>query len=173
MIPTLNIPKGALKDNGFINGYIKDSKRDIQYENSVCVLFQPKNIDRFREFLDSEYERTKAVIDDYDYPDGFVVVVYKLDPRFKEDFSLIRRGKYSKTSPAFQKLFPDKVKISMDGLSKEEWSIQYKVFNRSQDMIDYWENRLGVTFSSDQEVWHMFNEKDEVLNLDKIKEHVQ
>lgn len=172
MVPTLNIPKGVLKDNGFINAYIKDDNRDVQYDNSVYLLFQPKNVDKFREFLDTEYERTKNIIDDYDYPDGFVVVVYKLNTKFKDDFALIKKGKYSKTSPAFQKLFPDKVNFKVEGLNKEEWSIQYKVFNRTQDMIEYWENRLGVVFSEDQEVWHMFNEENESLDLDKIKQHV-
>ena len=39
-------------------------------------------------------------------------------------------------------------------------------------MIDYWEELFGVPFDKDQEVWHGFFEKNETLNLDKIKEHV-
>jgi len=172
MVPTLKIPKEALKSNGFINGYSKDVKRDVQYEDSVYVLFRPRNLDKFRNFLDSEYDRTKSVIDDYDYEDGYVVVVYKLDPELKPDFELIRMGRYSKTSPTFQKLFPEKITFVKSGLSREERSLQFKIFNKTQDMISYWEDKLGVIFDKNMEVWHMFMEDKETLDLDKIKEHV-
>ena len=67
MVPTLKIPKEQLLKNNFINGYIKDLNRDVQYENAVYLLFKPENIDIFREFVDSEYERTQQLIDDYNY----------------------------------------------------------------------------------------------------------
>ena len=67
MVPTLKIPKEQMSKNNFINGYIKDLNRDVQYENAVYLLFKPENIDIFREFVDSEYERTQALIDDYNY----------------------------------------------------------------------------------------------------------
>lgn len=172
MIPTLKIPEESLFGNGFINGYSKDAHREVQYEDVVYILFQPKDLDKFRYFLDSEYERTKAIIDDYDYPDGLVVVVYKLDPAFKPDFDLIRQGKYSKTSSAFKNLFGFKKVITEHGLKKEVWSLQYRVFFKTQDMIDYWEEQFGVPFDKNMEVWHGFFDSNETLNLDKIKQHV-
>ena len=62
MVPTLKVPNGSLKANGFINGYVKDDRKEIQYEDSIYVLFKPVDLDKFREFLDNEYERTKSVI---------------------------------------------------------------------------------------------------------------
>lgn len=173
MVPTLKIPKDALKDNGFINGYVKDGSREVQYENCIYLLFQPSNLDKFREFLDSEYERTKDLIDDYDYEKGYVVVVYQLDVKFAKDFALIKRGKYSKTSPAFQALFPKVIKIKKNGLHRDEISLQYRVFNRTEDLIKFWEEKLGVEFEDDQEVWHGFEEENEILNIEKLKEYVQ
>jgi len=173
MVPTLKIPRGELTENGFINGYIKDGSREVQYEGCIYLLFQPKNLDKFREFLDSEYERTKAIVDDYDYQDGFVVVVYQLDSKFAKDFSLVRRGKYSKTSSAFQALFPKVIKIKKNGLHRDEISLQYRVFNRTEDLVKFWEDKLGVEFTDDQEVWHGFEEENEVLNIEKLKEYVQ
>lgn len=173
MVPTLRIPKGELTDNGFINGYIKDGSREVQYDNCIYLLFQPRNLDRFREFLDSEYERTKAIIDDYDYQDGFVVVVYQLDTRFAKDFSLVRKGKYSKTSSQFQSLFPKVIKLKKNGLHRDEISLQYRVFNRTEDLVKFWEDKLGVEFTDDQEVWHGFEEENEILNIEKLKEYVQ
>ena len=172
MVPTLGINKELLTDNGFINGYSRDGNRDVQYDNSIYLLFKPKNLDKFRAFLDGEYERTKAVIDDYDYENGFVVVVYELNTKYKKDFNLVREGLYSRTSEDFQAKFPKVVKIKRGGLHKDEISLQYRVFNKTEDLRKYWEEKLGVEFDEDWEVWDGFELDKETLNLDKIKEHV-
>jgi len=174
MVPTLRFPKESLKNNGFINGYIRDEGKESQYENSVYILFRPENLDKFREFLDHEYERTKAVIEDYDYEDGFVVVVYQLDEKYKKDYELIKQGKYSKTSKAFQNEFPKSVKIVRDGVDKDEMSLQTRVFKKTEDLIDFWEEKLGINLKevmgNDYEVWDGFDESKEVLEINKIKE---
>ena len=174
MVPTLKVPKDALRGNGFINAYVKDDRREDQYEGSIYLLFKPDNLAKFREFLDDEYERTKAVIEDYDYEDGFVVVVYQLDQKYNKDFNLIKQGKYSKTSTEFQKLFPKVIKITRNGLHKDEISLQYRIFNKAEDLVSFWEDKLGVDFvellGEDFEVWEGWDEQKEILELDKIKE---
>ena len=172
IVPTLSIDRGKLLDNGFINGYIKDNKRDVQYENAVYLLFKPQDLDKFRDFLDSEYERTKSIVDDYDYEDGYVVVVYEINPRLKDDVNLIKQGKYSKTSKKFQEIFPKIVQIKKHGLRRDEVSLQYRVFNKTQDLVQFWEDKLGVELPEDVEVWHGFFDEFETLDLDKIKEYV-
>jgi hypothetical protein len=173
MVPTLGIPKSELSNNGFINGFVKDEMRDVQYGDAIYLLFRPEQIDKFREFLDSEYERTKHVIDDYDYPNGFVVVVYKLNMTYRKDYELVKRGKYSKTSMDFQKEFPKVVKIVDDrGLHHDEISIQYRVFKRTGDLLKYWENKFDVTFDDEQEIWHGFDEQNETLTEDKLNEYL-
>lgn len=172
MVPTLGIDKDLLKDNGFINGYCRDGNRDIQYEGSVYVLFKPKSLDKFREFLDDEYERTKSIIDDYDYESGYIVVVYELNSKFKKDFGLVREGLYSRTSEQFQAVFPKIVKIKRGGLHKDEISLQYRIFNKTEDLKKYWEDKLGVEFDEDWEVWDGFQIENETLNLNKLKENV-
>ena len=172
-VPLLQIPREALKNNGFINGFERDVDNDSFYEDSVFLLFKPTNIDRFREFLDDEYERTKSIIDDYNHPTkGYVVVVYKLNEEFKEDYKLIKQGRYSKTSQEFQKLFPRVVKIMVNGLHRDEISLQYRIFNRTQDLISFWEEKFGMTFNKDQEVWSGYNEENETLSINKINEYV-
>jgi hypothetical protein len=172
MVPTLKINRDHLYDNGFMNGYVKDVRKDVQYENCIYLLFKPENLDKFKDFLDEEYERTKSIIDDYDYEDGYVVVVYELDNRYKRDFEYVKNGKYSKTSKEFQSLFPKIVKIKTDGRYKDEISLQYRIFNHTEDLVQFWENKLDVKFDEDQEIWHAFIEENEILNLDKIKEYV-
>lgn len=172
IVPTLSIGREKLLSNGFLNGYIKDVRRDVQYENAVYLLFKPTDLDKFRDFLDKEYERTKSIIDDYDYEDGYVVVVYEINERLKADIELIKQGKYSKTSKKFQEIFPKVVKIRRGNIQKDEISLQYRVFNKTEDLVQFWEDKLGVELPEDVEVWHGFFEEFETLDLDKIKEYV-
>jgi hypothetical protein len=172
IVPTLSIGKEKLTDNGFVNGYIKDGNRDVQYENAVYLLFKPDNLDKFRDFLVGEYDRTKSIIDDYDYEDGHVVVVYEINSRLKSDIDLIKQGKYSQTSKNFQDIFPKVVKLKKNGLSRDEISLQYRVFNRTEDLIQFWEDKLGVELPKDVDVWYGFFEEFETLNFKNIKEYV-
>lgn len=172
IVPTLKIPRDSLLSNGYINAYIKDGEREIQYENSVYLLFKPSDLDKFKDFLDLEYERTKNIIEDYDYEGGLIVVVYKLNTKYKKDFELIKLGKYSKTSKEFQELFPKIVKIFKNGLFKDEISLQYRVFNKTEDLRKFWEEKFDVTFDENQEIWSTFIEEEETLQLTKIKQNV-
>lgn len=171
-VPTLKIGREKLTKNGYINGYQRDKSLDHHYEGCIYILFKPDDIDLFRMFLDDEYERTKAIVDDYDYEGGYVVVVYQLDPKFKRDFELIKKGRYSKTSPEFQSMFPKVVKVKMHGISKDEISLQYRVFNKTDDLRQYWEEKLDVEFDDKMEVWSIYQEENEILDIEKIKQHV-
>jgi len=173
MLPTLRIDKNDLQQNGFVNAYIKDENREIQYEDCIYVLFKPDNLDKFKLFLDKEYERTETIIDDYDYEGGLVVLVYQLNHKYTNDFNLIKQGKYSQTSNEFQELFPKVLKIVKNGLYKDELSLQYRIFNKTSELKEYWENKIGINFNDKMEVWRTFDEKDEILTTDKIKEYVQ
>ena len=172
MLPTLKIDRKKLTENNCINAYIKDESQETTYKDAIYVLFKPADLDIFKAFLDEEYERTDQLIEDYDYPGGYVMLIYKLDSRFKKDFDLVKLGKYSLTSSKFQDVFPFKVTILKNNHPREEISLQYRVFNRTEDMISYWEERLGVKFSVDQEVWYGFVEEKEVFNLSKIENYV-
>lgn len=170
MVPTLKINRDDLFNNNCINGYLVDNRRDVQYKDAVYLLFKPDDMDVFKEFLDREYERTKDVIDDYDYEDGFVVVVYKLNKKWKNDFLLVREGLYSKTSQDFQNQFPKVLKIMKRGLHRDEISLQYRIFKKTVDLREYWETKIDCEISEDAEVWPVFEIKNETLDLDKIKE---
>jgi hypothetical protein len=161
------VKRDNLLDNGFVNGYIKDLRRDIQYENAVYLLFKPTNLDKFRQFVDDQGE---TLIDDYDYEDGYVVLVYSLSSISKNDINLIKQGKYSKTSIKFQLLFPKVIKIMKNGLHRDEVSLQYRVFKKSVDLRELWEDKTGEYFTDDMEVWPGWTEENEEMNLEKIKE---
>jgi hypothetical protein len=173
MVKPLVIGIEKLEKMGFINGFTQDVDHDCIYEDCVYLLFKPIDMDLFRDFIDSEYERTSNIVEDYDYEGGYVVVVYKLDPRFKKDYELIRQGLYSKTSKEFQNVFPKVVKIMKNGKHRDEISLQYRIFNRTQDLITFWQDKLDITFSSNQEVWEGFHQERETLNIKNIKQYVE
>ena len=173
MIPTLKTPKDSLRNNGFINAYLKDEMSNIDYENCIYVLFKPDDLDLFKDFLDNEYERTQQIIEDYDYKGGFVVVVYELNKEFKKDFEIIKQSKYSKTSEEFQKLFPKVIKLKKNGLHRDELSLQYRIFNKTKDLVEYWKDKIGrsSTWEDDYEVWSSFEENKEVLTKKILNEN--
>jgi hypothetical protein len=173
MVKPLGIGIEKLDRMGFVNGFVRDVDHDSIYQDCVYLLFKPTDMDLFRDFIDSEYERTDNIVEDYDYKGGYVVVVYKLDPKFSKDYQLVRQGLYSKTSKDFQNIFPKVVKIVKNGKHRDEISLQYRIFNKTQDLIAFWEDKIGITLSSDQEVWEGFHEERETLNINKIKEYVE
>jgi hypothetical protein len=97
-------------------------------------------------------------------------VVYELDRKFKKDFALVKEGLYSKTSEEFQAKFPKIVKIKRGGLHKDEISLQYRVFNKTEDLKKYWEDKFDMEFDEEWEVWDGFNLDKETLLIHKIKE---
>lgn len=172
MVPPLKIDRQRLDDNNFINAYVGDIKKEVQYEDSVYLLFRPNNWNVFTDFAEREYDRTEQLIDDYDYEGGFVILVYTLDARFKSDFDLIKQGKYSKTSDAFQDLFPKVKKIKVNGKHRDEISLAHQIFKKTENLKEYWEEKLKVDFTSDMEYWEGFDLEKEILDIDKIKELV-
>jgi hypothetical protein len=163
MVPTLKIGIDTLKENGFINAFIKDKINPEKHEDCIFLVFHPESPSKFRKFLNLEYDRTNAIIYDYDCPNGFVVVVYKLDPKFENDFLLIRQSKYSKTSPLFKAQFPEKVEVEIEGEMRKEFSLQYRIFNKTQDLIDYWSKENFFIYKTGQEIWYNFSVDSEVL----------
>ena len=57
-------------------------------------------------------------------------------------------------------------------MRRDEISLQYRVFNKTEDLVQFWEDKLGVDLPEDVEVWHGFFDDFETLDLDKIKENV-
>lgn len=168
MVPTLNIKKKSLIVNNFLNAYSKDINHDIGYEDCVFLLFKPENLDYFKIFLEEEYEQTKDIIEDYDYEGGYIVVVYRLNPKFKKDFDKIRNSKYSTTSKEFKNLFPNKIKLKHS--KQEQDSVQFLIFTKNTKLLDFWEEIIGTSDISkgNLEVWSGFDEINETLNINNF-----
>lgn len=168
IVPTLEIPQGSLIENGYINGFITDKIRESSYKNCIFMLFKPPDFDKFSEFLENEYENNKNIVEDYNYEKGYIVVVYSQKEEYIKDYELIKQGAYSKTSKKFQDEFPQLVKVIRRGIINNEPSLQMRIFKKHQELIDFWEKRLGIEFKDDYEVWEGFNNENEELTIDKL-----
>ena len=53
-------------------------------------------------------------------------------------------------------------------------SLQARVFKKTEDLMDFWQEKLGINLKEvvgeDYEVWDGWDESKEILELDKIKE---
>lgn len=172
LVRPLGLSIDQVEKHGFINAFINDIHQDYQYKNCVYLLFKPSDMDTFASFLELEKDRAN-IVDDYDYEGGYVVVVYEIDPKHIPDANLVKQGLYSKTSKEFQNIFPKVVKIIKNGRHRDEISLQYRIFNRTQDLINFWEEKLNVTFENGQEVWEGFHLERETLNIENIKNNVE
>lgn len=167
MVPTLKIGRDVLKNNGFINGFISDEVGGTIYEDSIYLLFRPEYPSRYKQFLNREYLRTKAILADYDVSKGFSVCVYRLNPDLKHDFELIRQGRYSKTSDTFQSLFPKEIDIIKDNIKLTELTLQYRIFNKTEDLKLYW-SLHHRSYKPGDELWHKFIDSKETLTADVL-----
>ncbi len=175
MVPTLKIDEKHIKTHNFINSYSKDpNKEEYDIANHVFLLFKPKNMDNFQWFVDEEYDRTDAILEDYNVSSDHIVLVYRLNEEFKDDFSLIREGKYSKTSLKFQNLFKKVKTVFEEGENKDKMSLQWQIFTKEEDLRKFWEGDdvIGSKLPKESEVWSIFDENKETLTSEKIKELV-
>ncbi len=53
---------------------------------------------------------------------------------------------------------------------EEEESLQYRIFNKTEWMKQYWEDRIAVNFNEGMEYWNGWEIEKEVLDIEKIKE---
>ena len=169
IVPTLNIDREDLYNNKLINGFIADvNKEDYYQEDAVFLLFKPKDIEIFRAFLEKEYEINPFIIEDYDYEEGYVVLVYQLNPELKKDIELIKQSKYSKVSDSFKELFPLRLIDYSDPKRGTTMSIQHLIFDKDKRLLAFWEEQLGgedFAMDPEAELWNEFSLKNEKSRL--------
>lgn len=172
----LGLERRKMVPLGFKEAYLKDvEKTDIEYENPVYLLFKPESPTIFQAWLDVQYEtsnkftNTVDIIEDYDYKDGYVVVVYQFPKEFEGDYKKFLEGKYSKFSKKFKETYPKLVKIkTSDGRQMDEISVQFRITHRTMDLKEMLEEKLGVEFESTQEFFSKPDMGRETLSFAKI-----
>lgn len=155
MVPLLKIGRGKLEKLGFVNSYLYNGEEFEEYpSNSIHLLFQPKSMDRFNNFLLAEREEGKNIVDEKDYSNGYVLVTYELPQAYTKDYALILEGRYSETSDEYQLNIPGIVRYTKDnGKSVTDMTLQHMVFSKYAHLKRHWEEEFNVQMDEDQELW--------------------
>lgn len=162
----LNLFKEELMKYGFVNAFLDDVSHEHHYENSVYLLFKPEDLSAFEWLVESEKLRTHLLVDEYDYPGGYIVLVYKFPAEFMDEYRLFLDGKYSKFREKYISLFPMEKKVpNKRGIPVAQPSFYHHVFKRTDTMREYWENKLDATLTEDSEYWSIPSVEQETLNI--------
>lgn len=162
----VNLLKPELMQYGFINAFLDDATHEHHYENSIYLLFQPPDLGIFEWFVQGEKIRTHLLMEEYDYPKGFVVLVYKFPAEYMDDYRLFLKGKYSSFSDKYKSLFPmEKKGTTNKGLPYTEPSFFSHIFTKSKEMREFWERRVGQELEEKSDVWSIPNIVKETLNI--------
>jgi hypothetical protein len=172
--PLLGIPRELLHapEVGFVNAYLHDSGRELDYPDMVLhLLFHPSDSVFFTEFLAEERLRGAALVDEYDYEGDYVVLVYEFPGTLsKQDYHLIMKGRYSEVSEELKQRYPKVVKIvdPVSGRRRDEMALQWRIFNKDANLKTYWEELLGTSFDADMEVWSALDLERETLHPQQL-----
>lgn len=172
LYPILKLTEEDEAKMGFINSFLEDPNR-IYPDNGTTrlfVLFKPcKNaLDYFQKKVE-EFDSQGLLEDEYDYPNGHVVLVFKLPSKYNNDYRIFKESKFSKYSDEFKKLFPDKKITYKNTVKHESYSLQFHVFNKTPGIRKFMEEKTGVSFDSfdkDMEFWNICDMEIETLKIE-------
>jgi hypothetical protein len=171
----LGIKYQGLKGLGFLNAYLEDS--EFSWEGDVVLLlFKPKNVFRFQFWVEQEKERTPAFIDEYDYEEGFTVLVYQFPIELKEDLELIKQGKYSRVSKAYIATVPESSNVVVkdsEGKDRYAFCAARLIVHKDPEWIKIVEEMLGLAIHPSQEFWLKMKKEKETLNISRIREELK
>lgn len=169
LVRGLGLGRVQLDKHGFINAYIDDVLHEPHYQRSVYLLFKPAELEGLEEFIGEQKFQTALLVEDYDYPRGYVVMVYNFPALYWKDYALFLKGAYSKFSEGYKSLFPkEKNGETKKGVPYTQPSFAAHVFNKSEVMRKYWEEKLDSYLGDDSEVWSAPNINKETLNINNI-----
>lgn len=143
--------KSKFRRSGFINTYLTCEPYKYPYE-VIFLLFQPKELDlEFYEFTE-ELQTNANFIEIIEFDKKQVLIVYRIPAKFKNDYNLFMKGRYSRLSDAFKKCFvlEDYQRDTKGNPMKDnkgnyltEPSTFYHVFNRTEFIKERWLLKLG------------------------------
>lgn len=152
-----------IKRYGFLEAFLADESHITIPARLVYCLFKPQNLQELDEFVEMERQDKAEIVDTYDYPGGFVVVVYKFPEIYNRDYDKILEGKYSLTSNTFKSVFPIDVSNNL--------TIYSLVLFKEPQMVRAVEEDLGIKFDDSMEFWHIPDMEKETLTMDKLKKY--
>jgi len=171
LLPSIGHTRQELLKYGFLAAYLDDINHEVHYEEVIYCLFKPEHTGLFQQFLEKEYAKGTRIVEDYAYEGGYIVVVYKIPVIYFREYELFLEGKYSQFSPEYINLFPTEVFIDGPHGKVLQHSLHYHIFNRTRDIREYWEKKVGQKLPDDMEMWSSPDLEKEVLDITLFKQN--
>jgi hypothetical protein len=166
LLPAVGQSRQHLLKYGFLAAYLDDINHEVHYEEAVYCLFKPEDASDLQLYLDIEHKRNPQIVEDYDYEGGYIVVVYKIMEKYLKEYQLFLQGKYSKFSSEYISMFPTDIVVEDTlGMAVVKKSLHYHVFNRTKEIKEYWEKKIGEKITNDMELWSSPDMDKEVLDI--------
>jgi hypothetical protein len=167
LVPILKIGRNRLATVGFINSFLYNDEEDILYDNAIHLLFLPQSLDLFNMFIDEERERNSTIVDEHDYPGGYIIVTYILPSKFEKDYAKLWEGDYSGLSNEFKNAIPKEIKYTKaNGITAVDMSVQHMVFTKHEPLRKFWEKEFNVIMDNSYELWAKPTRKLETFKLE-------
>ena len=151
-------------DFGMENAFLEDEMNEEYTGDLLFILLHPTHTDILDVLIAQQEQNNINFIGEYDYPDGYVVLVYAIPEEMKSDFIKFKEGKYSEMSLKYKELFD--YTVTRNG--KPEKSLQFMVLYKDKEFKDNLEGYLGVTIDNNSELWQPPSLSDkEILKISK------
>lgn len=159
-----------VKKVGFVNAYLSDVNREPINNTDIhlYLLFHPDpeqmiELEDIREKL--EAIDNSPLLEDYDYEDGYVVLVLKFPEQFRDDYNKFLLGKYSKFSHEFKNKLPRETVVDLHGEKIPGKSFQLMVCDKDKRLIKNFKDKMDLDISEAEEYWSIYDEKLNNLNI--------
>jgi hypothetical protein len=159
----LDIPYKTLLKEGFKDSYLGAyHKTKDKWGESIYLLFNLNQISpAFRTELIKRPEYISAELLDSD----LLLEFHITEDNYRKIVAPFLEGKYSKICRDYTRKNFNEVAIGANG--KPDFSNNYKVLVKHPDLRKYWEERIGVEFTEDMEVWSRPEKENEIYGYPK------
>lgn len=175
IVPIFKIDRNSMIANGFINSYLYNTEKNFDYEDfHIHMVYHPSDMDMFNKFVEIEKIRLgKLFVDEYDYEDGYSVLVYKVPEDLNYGVNLILEGKYSKLDKHYMNHLPNIITVrKRTGVTSTETSLSHLIYTKDPLLRKMWESILNTGLPEDSEVWERRTKDEETLYIDRIKNQI-
>ena len=139
-------------DSLFVNCFIGTEK----YKNKIVLLYRFSGDTLFLKF-EKALRQFRGFIDCYDPSPYFVLFVFKVPEKHKENYVHFLNGRYSELEPDYKDKLLDFHGFDIDG---ELAQILYKSSKRRERL----EDSLDIVLDDNAELYSIMNEEDEIFN---------
>lgn len=168
LLPCFGIHISKYFELGFINAYLSDKNREKINDKDIHIylLFKPNNkqLKLLQETIEKLEEHNNLILEDYDYENNYVVIVFKLPERFKNDYNLYIEGKYSQLSDTITQYYPEEITINYSNGEATGKSLEWMACNKSPKLKAYLEKKYNIDMTDSQEYWSIPG-PEEVLDI--------